>query len=132
VSVIVGVGIDIVEVARIRRLLERWSVAFERRVFTEIELGRATGRARFHRLAARFAAKEAVMKALGVGWRDLAWRDIEVRNDGAGRPEVYLRGGAAHAAESLRVRTVRVSLSHSESYATAIAICEGPDREDAS
>jgi holo-[acyl-carrier protein] synthase len=131
VSAIVGVGIDIVEVARVKRLLDRWGDAFERRVFTDAEIARAAGRARPQRLAVRFAAKEAVMKALGVGWRSLAWKDIEVRNDEAGRPEVRLRGGAASAASARRVGAIRVSLSHSDHYAAAVAVCESGETSSA-
>ncbi|HEU5300087.1 MAG TPA: holo-ACP synthase, partial [bacterium] len=84
-----GIGIDVVEVGRIEEALARWGDAFVARVFTAGEDERARHpRARSQRLAARFAAKEAVMKALGLGWRTMAWHEIEIRNDPLGRPTV--------------------------------------------
>jgi holo-[acyl-carrier protein] synthase len=77
------------------------------------------------RLAGRFAAKEAVMKALGLGWGRMAWREIEILNDGAGRPIVTLRGGAARAAERLGVSDVLISLTHTRDLAAASAIALG-------
>src|SRR2546426_9935869 len=95
-----GVGIDIVEVRRIEQALDRWGDAFVTRIFTTAEDERAKPpHARSARLAARFAAKEAVMKALGLGWRAMGWREIEILNDPLGKPTVTPRGRAQRAAE---------------------------------
>jgi len=123
-----GVGIDIVEVARIEHALDRWGDAFVTRIFTTAEDERARPpRARSARLAARFAAKEAVMKALGLGWRAMGWRDIEILNDALGKPTVTLRGGARHAAERQGIAAVLVSLSHTRdlAFASALAVEQG-------
>ncbi|MGH8935636.1 MAG: holo-ACP synthase [Acidimicrobiia bacterium] len=121
---IVGLGMDLAEVERVRRLLEQYP-GFPERVFTEHERGYA---ARFanpaRRYAARFAAKEAVMKSLGVGWRDVRWRDIEIT--GGGRPEVRLSGTAAARAESLGVAEVLVTITHTDHQAMVVAIALAP------
>ena len=122
-----GIGIDVVEVGRIEQALDRWGDAFIARVFTPREDERARHpRARSQRLAARFAAKEAVMKALGLGWRTMAWREIEIRNDALGRPTVILTGGAARAAQQQGVGQIHVSLSHTHQLALASALALGP------
>jgi phosphopantethiene--protein transferase domain len=120
---VVGIGVDVVEVDRIARALARWGEAFTRRIYTAAEVSRAdAGASRMSRLAARFAAKEAVMKALGVGWRALAWRDIEITNDALGRPVVHLRGAARRIADEHGIRQVLVALSHTHEHAVANAI----------
>lgn len=121
-----GIGVDVIEVHRIGRALVRWGDPFTRRLFTADEVTRAgPGPVRVMRLAGRFAAKEAVMKALGLGWRRMAWREIEILNDGAGRPMVALHGGAARAAGDLGVSDVFVSLTHTRDLAAASAIAVG-------
>lgn len=118
-----GIGIDVVEVRRIEQALARWGDSFVARIFTPDEDERARHpRARSMRLAARFAAKEAVMKALGLGWRTMAWREIEIRNDSLGRPSVVLRGGAARAAAQRGVGSIHVTLSHTHGLALASAL----------
>ena len=123
---VVGVGIDAIEIQRIRDALTRTPSLLER-LFTERE--RATcitrcGDLRYGGLAARFAAKEAVAKALGTGISGFAFRDIEVLTDSNGRPTVELRGGAAAAASGAGVDRVHVSLSHSGDIAVANAVAE--------
>jgi len=121
-----GIGIDVVEVRRIERALTRWGEAFVTRVFTPGEEGRARHpRVRSRRLAVRFAAKEAVMKALGLGWRTMAWHEIEIVPDPLGRPTVRLRGGAAQAAQQRGVGTIHVTLSHTRDLALAGAVALG-------
>ncbi|MDQ7844731.1 MAG: holo-ACP synthase [Armatimonadota bacterium] len=121
-----GIGVDIVEVERIARALERWGDAFVFRLFTPGEDVRARHpRLRSQRLAARFAAKEAVMKALGLGWRTMAWHEIEIVHDPLGRPAVRLRGGAARAAQQQGVAAVHVTLSHTRALALAGAVALG-------
>ena len=123
---VVGVGVDAIEIQRIRDALTRTPSLLER-LFTERE--RATcitrcGDLRYGGLAARFAAKEAVAKALGTGISGFAFRDIEVLTDERGRPTVELRGGAAAAAAGAGVDRVHVSLSHSGDLAVANAVAE--------
>lgn len=119
----VGLGVDIVEVSRIRAILER-TPAFARRAFSEAEQGYCNGTAdpAVH-YAARFAAKEAVVKALGTGFAEgVGIRDVEVRRAKGGRPFAVLTGGAARAAERLGVTEVPISLSHTATDAVACAI----------
>ncbi len=119
------VGVDLVEIPRIERALARYGDRFLERVFTPAE--RAYARGRVPELAARFAAKEAVSKALGVGMRMLApdgigWRDVEVLGDWRGRPEVTLHGPAAERAAELGLTEWAVSLSHTREYAIAFVV----------
>jgi len=120
---VVGVGIDVVEVHRLRAALARWGDRLLHRLFTADELARARpGQIRPQRLAARFAAKEAVMKSLGVGWRGVGWQTIEIRTDARGKPEVTLHGSARRVAEELGVAEVLISLTHSGALAVASAV----------
>ena len=115
-----AVGIDMVEIERVRRVLERHPQRFRERVYTEAEA--AVSRGRIHDLAARFAAKEAVMKALGTGARGIAWREIEILPDRRGKPLVYLYGRARTRAQYIGLEAVDVSLTHSREYAIASAV----------
>src|SRR2546428_13368422 len=109
-----GVGIDIVEVRRIEQALDRWGDAFVTRIFTTAEDERAKPpHARNARLAARFAAKEAVMKALGLGWRAMGWGEIGFLTCPPGKPTVTLRGGAPRGAKRPGIPWVHVSHSRS-------------------
>ena len=120
---IYGIGVDQVNLNRIRKLLNKSRSKFEKRCFTKNEIIYAN---RFNdpakRLGARFAAKEAVMKSLGKGWRQLSWKDIEI--SGGGKPEVHLYGKAKELAKELNIHTVHVSLSHEEDRAIAFTISE--------
>jgi len=131
---IVGVGIDLVEVARLGRSLERHGERFARRVFTPAERRDCDGRAdRVQALAARFAAKEAAMKALGTGWAaGVAFRQIEVVREPDGRPRLRLSGAARARFEALGGAAAHVSLSHQPSVASAVVVLESlsPGRED--
>lgn len=121
-----GIGIDVVEVERIEQAIARWGDSFVRRIFTPDEANRAGhAHARGMRLAARFAAKEAVMKALGLGWRSMAWREIEIRNDPLGRPTVLLTGSAARVAAQQGVSAIHVTLTHTHELAMASALAVG-------
>jgi len=128
------VGVDLVEIARIERAIERWGERFLRRVYTPYEIAHCRGR--IPELAVRFAAKEAVSKALGVGiwWRGgISWLDAEVRADPLGKPEVFLYGRARTRAESLGVGVWAVSLSHTGEHAIAMVVATrgeqpAPDR----
>jgi holo-[acyl-carrier protein] synthase len=128
---VTGVGIDVVEVERLRRLLERLPRAYER-LFSEQEREYSDGFADpFPRYAARFAAKEAVGKALGIGIIGFVWREIEVLS--GGKPRVALHGRVAEIARLLGVRRVELSLSHTGpmAYAMAVAVKDRADRDRA-
>ena len=124
---VLGLGVDIVEIARIAGAIERGGQPFLDRVFLPGEqayCGAQHEPARCY--AARFAAKEAVAKALGTGiGAQLGWHDIEVRRKASGEPFVVLHGIGAETARSLGISGILVSLSHSEHYAVANAICTG-------
>jgi holo-[acyl-carrier protein] synthase len=136
---IIGIGTDIVECVRIRRMIDRHGEQFLTRVFTEREVRycQRSKNATEH-FAGRWAAKEAVLKCLGTGWRKgLCWTDIEVGNDPSGRPRVRLQAATRDYAHSLGVGEVLISISHCRAYATAYAVALGngkpldarPDRD---
>jgi holo-[acyl-carrier protein] synthase len=115
-----AVGVDIIELDRVAAALERHGQRFVDRVFTPVEAAICRGRpADF---AARFAAKEAVMKALGTGARGVAWREIEVLLNRRGKPLVYLHGRARQRAEKIGLDGLDVSMSHSRKYAVAFVV----------
>jgi len=123
--VILGSGVDLCEVARIAAAIERYGRRFLERVFTAREIAYADGKAnRFERYAARFAAKEAAMKALGTGWHGVAWRDFEVANLPSGRPTLNFHGKAAEIAAKLGVERVSLSITHTKEQALAMVILE--------
>jgi len=113
-------GVDVIEIERVARVLARHPQRFITRVFTEGEARHCRGRV--SELAARFAAKEAVMKALGTGVRGIGWRDIEVLPNRRGKPLVLLHGNAARRAAQLGLATLDISLSHSRDHAIALAV----------
>ncbi|MBI4497080.1 MAG: holo-ACP synthase [Chloroflexi bacterium] len=114
------VGVDIIEIARIRESIERFGERFLHRIYTEREIQFCRGRV--PELAARFAAKEAVMKALGTGVRGVGWRDIEVLPMRGGKPLVYLSGRARVRAEAMGLGELAISLTHSEDFAIATVV----------
>lgn len=124
---IIGIGIDIVEIARIEEAIRDRGQRFVDRVFTPAEIAECDSKAtRIASLAARFAAKEAAMKALGTGWAGgLAWRDIEVICEPGGRPSVRFHGRAAEVFRELGGRTAHVSLSHAGDLAAAQVVIDG-------
>lgn len=125
---ILGHGVDIVSVPRIAESIASGGAAFLARVYCAHELGYAKGRAReTEHLAGRFAAKEAVMKALGTGWRHgIAWTDIEVVLLPSGAPTVELKNKAAEIAAGLGISAWSISISHTPEYAVASALATGP------
>lgn len=126
---IAGHGIDIVEVARVGRMLHEHGERFLLRCFTagEREAGAGSRREAEH-LAARFAAKEAALKALGTGLtRGISWPEIEVVRDASGRPGLVLTGRAAEVAAELKITQWHVSLSHTETHAVASVIAVADD-----
>jgi holo-[acyl-carrier protein] synthase len=123
---IVGTGIDIAEVDRIRDAIERHGERFTARIFTPRENAYVQRKAnKFERYAARFAAKEAGMKAIGTGWRHgVRWQDFEVINQPGGRPVLHFHGVAAEFAKRLGVQRVSLSLTHTSTQAMASVILE--------
>jgi len=123
---IVGTGIDIAEVQRVADSIGRFGDRFLRRVFTADEVRYCDSKAnRVERYAARFAAKEAAMKALGTGWsHGVRWRDIEVGRQPGGRPTLIFHGKAAEFAAKLGTKNVALSLSHTAEQAIAQVILE--------
>jgi holo-[acyl-carrier protein] synthase len=121
---IAGVGTDIVECLRIGRLVEQHGELFLQRVYTEREIRYCQGRKRAtEHFAGRWAAKEAVLKALGLGRRrGLSWTDVEVRHEPGGPPRVLLCGGAKEAAVAKRIADVQLSIAHCRAYAVAYAL----------
>lgn len=115
-------GVDIIEISRVHRVLERYGQRFLDRVFTSAEIEYCRGRA--PNLAARFAAKEATMKALGTGVRGVGWKDIEVVRGKSGAPSIKLRGRAEQRSYSFGVRETSLSISHSNEYAVAFVVIE--------
>ena len=120
-------GTDLAEVSRIRQAAERYGARFIERIFTSREIAYAESKAnKWERYAARFAAKEAAMKALGTGWRrGITWRDFEVTNASSGRPQLTLSGRAGEFAARMSVKNIAISLTHTESQAMAVVILEG-------
>ncbi len=113
-------GIDIVEISRIGAAIDSWGDRFLKRIYTEGEIEYCRGR--LPQLAARFAGKEAVMKALGYG--GVSWRDMEILPDGRGAPLLHLNGSARSRAEKLGIKGLAITLSHSREYAIASVIGE--------
>ncbi len=124
---IVGLGVDLAEVDRVEAAIARYGQAFLQRVFTPAEIRYCERhRNRIERYAARFAAKEAAMKALGTGWRrGVRWVDIEVANLPGGRPTLVLHGRTKELADEKGVRNIALSLTHTADLAFAMVIFEG-------
>ena len=124
---IIGNGIDLCEVSRIRQSIERFGEKFTQRVFTPKEIAYVERKAnKFERYAARFAAKEAGMKAIGTGWRHgIRWQDFEVTNLASGKPTLAFHGVAAEVARRLGVKNVSLSMTHTSEMAMAMLILEG-------
>ena len=119
-----GIGVDIIEIARIRSTIERTGARFLERVFTPSEIAYCSSKHNpSQHFAARFAAKEAVSKALSTGWAGVfRWKDVEIVNAPSGQPRVHLHG-ALH--NELAAVTLHVSISHSDSHVVAMALIEG-------
>jgi len=124
--VIVGSGVDLCEVHRIKEAIARYGSRFVERIYTDREIAYARTKANlYERYAARFAAKEAGMKAIGTGWHGgVRWRDFEVINLPSGRPTLQFHGKAAEYAQRLGVQSVSLSITHTSVQAMAIVILE--------
>jgi holo-[acyl-carrier protein] synthase len=125
--VIIGIGTDIIECPRIGKMIEQHGELFLRRVYTEREIRYCQARKHaMEHFAGRWAAKEAILKAIGTGWtRGIAWTDIEVRNRPGGAPRVLVCGGAKEAALERSIADILISISHCRTYATAYALAVG-------
>jgi|TARA_B110000263_G_scaffold245376_1_gene254853 holo-[acyl-carrier protein] synthase len=115
-------GIDIIEIARISNVLNKYGVRFLNRIYTDSEQRYCRGRAA--QLASRFAAKEAVMKALGTGIRGVGWKDIEIKRERGGPPYVQLHGRGQARASKMGLSEISLSLSHSNDFAVASVVGE--------
>lgn len=113
-------GVDIIEISRVGRVLEQYGERFLARVYTADEIAYCRGRP--SNLAARFAAKEATMKALGTGVRGVGWKDIEVVRHPSGAPSIKLHARGKRRAERLAVKEISLSMSHSHAYAVAFVV----------
>jgi holo-[acyl-carrier protein] synthase len=124
--VIVGTGVDLAEVHRIRESVEKYGERFLHRIYTAREIAYARSKANlYERFAARFAAKEAGMKALGTGWRrGVTWKDFEVSNLPSGRPTLLLHGKAGEIANGIGVSSIHLSMTHTKDTALAYVIFE--------
>ncbi|MFQ5604294.1 MAG: holo-ACP synthase [bacterium] len=120
---VAGIGIDIVEVERIHRMLIKWEERFTHRLFTPCEIQQCSERANQAQcFAARFAAKEALAKALGHGWcKHFIWTDVEVFNENSGKPAFVVQGVTKKLVEK---RKVKLSLTHTKEYAAAVVLVE--------
>jgi holo-[acyl-carrier protein] synthase len=123
---IVGTGVDLAEVPRIKASIERFGARFINRIYTPAEIAYVERKAnRYERYAARFAAKEAGMKAIGTGWRHgVRWQDFEVVNQRSGKPTLLFHGVAARVAGKLGVRNVSLSITHTAELGMAHVILE--------
>jgi holo-[acyl-carrier protein] synthase len=128
---VIGIGTDIVDCLRIAQMIERHGELFLTRVYTPREIEYCSSRkAATQHYAGRWAAKEAILKALGTGWsRGIRWRDMEIRNDSAGKPSVALGGEARDLCERLGVGNMLISISHCRTHATALAVAVAAERE---
>jgi holo-[acyl-carrier protein] synthase len=126
IEMIVGTGIDIAEIDRIEAAITRHGAAFLARLYTPAEIAYCERhKHKYERYAARFAVKEAVMKALGTGWsRGVRWRDIEVVNQPSGKPTLRLAGVAGELADRLGVKHISISITHSGNLALSQVIFE--------
>ena len=121
---IVGIGTDITECARIEKMIRRHGAHFLDQVFTDREIAYSSSKKRSaEHFTGRWAAKEAVLKALGTGWiGGISWKDVEVVNEPGGRPNVVLHGGAQKIASRLGITGIQISISHCASHAVAMAV----------
>ena len=129
---IVAHGIDLVDCPRIEAMIERHGERFIQRVFTDAEQAYAeANKNEIEKLAGRFAAKEAVLKLVGTGWRGkIAWTDVEIINNSSGQPEVTLGGEVEKIAGKLGIKHISVSITHTANFAIASAVALAQSNED--
>lgn len=122
---IYGLGIDLVEINRIKETIERFGERFLDRVFTKREIGYwKTHKNRYEHLAGRFAAKEALLKAISTSWPKVSFTDVEVVNTRSGSPKIGVQGRAKDLLDKLNLRNIFLTISHTKDYATAVVIIE--------
>ena len=128
---IIAHGIDLVDCPRIEQMIERHGERFVKRVFTTAEQAYAeANKNEVEKLAGRFAAKEAVLKLMGTGWRGkIAWTDIEITNNAAGQPEVTLSGEVKRIAKELGIGHISISITHTANFAIASAVALAESNE---
>jgi len=130
---IVAHGIDLVDCPRIEQMIQRHGERFIKRVFTTAEQAYAQANKNdIEKLAGRFAAKEAILKLMGTGWRGkIAWTDIEIVNNAAGQPEVTLSGEVKKIADKLGIKHISVSITHTANFAiaSAVALAQSNEKE---
>jgi len=121
---IVAHGIDLVDCPRIEAMVERHGERFVQRIFTAAERAYAeANKNKIEKLAGRFAAKEAILKLVGTGWRGkIAWTDIEIINNSSGQPEVTLDGEVKKIADKLGIKHISISITHTANFAVASAV----------
>ncbi len=126
-STVIGIGTDIIECDRIEQMIEKHGDTFLKRVYTSDEISYCAGRkAANQHYAGRWAAKEAVLKALGTGWaHGIQWTDVEVVNQQGGKPEIVLAGVAQQISLDMGIKQMMISISHCKGYATAYATAIG-------
>lgn len=123
---LLGTGVDIVQIQRIQRICERWGASFRRRIFDPIELAEHPPNAPFTFIAGRFAAKEAAAKALRTGIaKGVSWHDLRLHRDADGAPRLEFAGRAKAIAHSMGVTRNMLSISHERDYAIAFVVLEG-------
>ena len=129
---IVAHGIDLVDCPRIEEMIKRHGERFVNRVFTANEQAYAEkNKNSIEKLAGRFAAKEAILKLIGTGWRGkISWTDIEVINNPMGQPEITLSGEVEKLADKLRIKHISVSITHTANFAIASAVALAQSDED--
>ena len=126
-SGIVGIGTDIVECQRISDMIDKHQDIFLQKVYTEREIAYCSARkSSVQHFAGRWAAKEAILKALGTGWaKGIQWSDIEIINEEGGKPRVVLHGGASTVAQGCGIAEILISISHCQTFAVAYAAAVG-------
>lgn len=123
---ILGIGIDMVKNRRIKNLMDKYGEHFLKKVYTEAEIEYCQNKKRAAvSFAARFAAKEAVLKALGTGMRNNSWQEIEILNNDLGKPEVNLSAKTKKKADELEVSSIFITISHEKEYSIAQVVMEG-------
>jgi holo-[acyl-carrier protein] synthase len=129
---IVAHGIDLVDCPRIEQMIQRHGERFIKRVFTDAEQSYARANKNdVEKLAGRFAAKEAILKLMGTGWRGrIAWTDIEIINNAAGQPEVTLGGEVKKIADKLNIKHISISITHTANFAIASAVALAQSNEE--
>lgn len=123
---IIGIGVDLVDIARIRAIISKWDVHFLHKIYTspEIKYCESKNENRFQSYAGLFAAKEAFSKALGTGFCNLKWKEIEIKEDNLGKPIIYLTGKASEIASKRSITKINLSISHTKQLAIAQVIIE--------